>query len=185
MTWNVRKLVFSGIMAVAYWAINLAVATPFAVTLGPGSAGVIFFFLTPLLSVSYRRIVNEVGALVWLGIIESLLFLPTPSLGPPGFLPKIIIIMTGTVLMEIVYFVLRKKPMIAGVISGSVLSFLITLIMVIIFRLLEVPAGAFLLALAIPFLVLAAFEGALGGWAGETLYKRVENRPLVARIRAE
>ncbi len=182
MAWGVKKLTFAGIFSVLIWVIYLSISMPLVIAFGLGMGVVVMPFFTLLLLVLFRRIINEAGGTILIGFVTSLLFLPIPAFGPPGFLPKMLILIISTSVIEAVILIFKKWPMLGSVLSGFFGALATVSMLFGIFIFFKIPGSEKFLSLMLPFFVVAMIEGALGGYIAEKIFRKIENRPAVMGI---
>ncbi len=92
MTWTLRKLVAVGGLAGLSVVLFVLIPMPIVLIFGPFMGGPVSMFLFPMMFILSERIVPEKGSVFLLCTIFGLVVLALPSLGPPGFLGKLLII---------------------------------------------------------------------------------------------
>lgn len=181
--WTLRKVVLCGMFGVLTWVIQIAISIPLVSVLGPGMGAPIMLFLGMLLFVLFRRIVAAKGAMFLIGAIVAVLFLPIPALGPAGFLPKVVILFAGAIMVEVILLLtLPRWPKIGAAVSGAAGDVVMIILMIWLFSLFGLPGAKKFLDLALIFIILGIVEGSLGGLTGELIYEKIQKRPIIQRL---
>jgi hypothetical protein len=182
--WSLRKIALSGIFAALLLVAEVGLALPFVMAFGPGMGSIVGVFIGPLLFVLFREILNEKGALILIGFIASVLFVPLPAFGPAGFLPKLVILSTAGIFTEIVFLAMSKSSGLArGIASGVAFDFVGILIFIKILEYFKVPGSERFTSMFAVFLVVSIIGGAIGGAIGAKIFEKIEKRPAIQRIR--
>ncbi len=180
--WTQQKFILGGIFSVIGVIIQTGLSFTATQVFGTASSTPVLFFMWPLLMVLFRGIINENGAISLMGFVGGLLTVPTPAYGPPGFVPKFIPIMAGSMTMDVVFAILRGRPNIASVVSGGLAVAVAVPLFAEVFLFFGIPGSETIRSLAMFLMVLGAVEAAFGGFVGQKLYERVKERPSIRRM---
>ena len=184
MVWTTKKLVLTGLYAGLLVGIEMIVALPLAIILGAGMGSIVGVFLGPLLLVLFKWMIKERGSLILVGLVASLLYLPLPAFGPPGFFPKLLILPGACLAMELVFLFLKKHPKITSICGSIAFNVVGLIIFIKLLLMFGIPSGERLVSLAIPFLIVSIFGGIIGGYCGYLIYKKIENKPFIKQIQS-
>lgn len=139
------------------------------------------FFINPLFAVLVILVIRKPGAIILGALLASTIALPTPAFGIPG-LAKYPVLISAAIAMEIAFFILRNRERLASIISGGALVVGNTLSFYYVATYLGFP---FLLGdMLLIFSLVGFIVGAIGGYCGYILYKRIENKPLIKQMQA-
>ena len=186
MNWSTRDYVFVGIIASIIGIIQ-ALATVAIAIGGLGSGGPVMLIVTPLFSIICIRIINKKFAIFLMAAVLSIMFLPLPALGPPGFIPKIGLILIAAAIFEGSYWGLKTRfELIASIGSsaifgGIVLILFVAMIQFVIPADMDISVGP-VIELGYVVALLGVILGGLGGYIGERIYQKIKDRPAVARV---
>ena len=171
-------------MAVLMFLIFLATGNLIVEATGiPVSGGFAMFFLFTLVAVFTRLVLNRFGSATLMALVFGILGLSAPLLGPPGFFPKLIIIVVIGLMFDISFAILGKWEKTASVIAGLLHCYLGLGTIILIFELFLPPVAlAAFLTLVPYFLAIIWIEGILGGLIGWWIYNRLRNRAVIQRI---
>lgn len=183
--WATTKLLAVGALAVLDVVIILFSQM---LTLSTGismASGAILIFTEPILIIICLSIINKFGAATIFMAIISLLTLPTTYSGPPGFLPKIIVIIGLGFAIDSIYWLFKKSPKIlTALIIGAIVPFWYTYGIIFVGKLFNIPGiDRILNLLPTPvFLIAMLMAGALAGYLGHLSYQKIKNTSVVIRI---
>lgn len=183
MFWTRKKAILVGLFAALAVAVQLLLATPLVLIFGPVMGGPVMLFMAPLLLVLFWRILYAPWAIPALAAVVGVLLLPFPALGPPGFLPKVLILLLGGTLMEVAIRALAAKPRLASTTSGALGAATFIGLLWLSFAVLRVPGVEQFLSIAHIFILIAMVEGGLAGLAAEGIFARVRSQRLVISLR--
>jgi hypothetical protein len=117
--------------------------------------------------------------------IVSVLALPFVYAGPPGFLPKIPIILILGVICEVLYQILKRVNVwLCAIMIGGVLCLWYIFAVVAVARFLSIPGlDNFIRIMPLTPMVLVVFtSGGIGGALGVLVYNRIRSTAIVTRI---
>ena len=169
---------------VLFTLINFATGAAIATAVGvPAAGGVVMFFLLPAVILLFRHILNRFYAATLVLGVFGFVALATPILGPPGFLPKVLIALAFGMIIDGAYNVtafLGDRLVLRSAIAGIAFGYAGCAVIYLVFMcfLPPEPFEAFKKLLKL-YLVLNLFEGALGGATAAYLYRKVEKRPAI------
>jgi len=108
----------------------------------------------------------------------------TPALGPPGFLPKVVINIGYGITYDLIMFSLRKHELIASMLSGLIAFAIILLHMNFWFSLmLPVPVATKFAEILVTASILTVPLSPLGGLTGWIIFSKIKERSLIKRLR--
>lgn len=184
MKWTATKLIAVGGLAAARLVLSLLGAAVVAITGIPGSGGVITVFVAGVILIFACLLIKRFGTATILTLIYSILVMPLPLGGTPGFLPKILIITTAGFVVDCIFILFRKNEKFAALMAGGILSLVEGFAMILLGKIFSLPGiEKFTQLFLSPIIVLATFiAGAFAGFIGYLIYKKLENTALVKRI---
>lgn len=185
--WNTTKLIAVGSLGVLSIVLQLVGASITAITGIPLASGLINVLVAPIMIIICLLVVDQFGAATIMYIIIGILSLPLPLGGISGFLPKIPIAIIEGFIADILYLFLKQKKKVTPLIIGGLTMLYAGVSTVEIGKLLNVPgiektANFFYSPLGIGG---ALIGGAIGGYLGYTIYKKIENAAVLKRIQCE
>lgn len=163
---------------------NLSTGTLIVLATGiPGSGGVVMFFLYTLLAVLARLVIGRFGAATLSSLVFGALGLAFPILGPPGFLPKLIVTLALGLLVDLSFALTPRRERWGSLLAGLLVGYAGLAMIALMFRVFlpELYPG-FMRFFSI-FLAINWAEGLLGGWLAWLFYRRIKNRYAVRQIR--
>ena len=186
--WNLTHFIAVGSLAALDVIVGLGASVITAATGITMASGVITSLTEPLLLMVCLFAIDRLGAATLFMTIVAFLTLPLAYAGPPGFLPKIPIIILLGLICDSLYLILKKLGRVVPSITiGGFLCLWYVFAVAYAARLLEVPGvDNFLNIMPIPILVTLVFlVGSTGGMLGLLVYRRLENSAVMVRLRAE
>lgn len=187
ISWNTTRLGAISALGVLLFIINALTGMLIVLATGiPAGGAVIMLFIVPMMLVLYAFLIPLFPSCTIASLVWGILALAVPILGPPGFLPKIIITIAFGLGCDIPMFFLRKREKLATVISswGSTYSgAIVNAIIFILFLPSELIAKA--LPLFWPVMGLIVVFSPLGGLCGWKIFDKIRERAIVVRLRGE
>jgi hypothetical protein len=186
--WTLTKLIVAGSFGALILIVALLASGLVAVTGLPLTGGIIGALVEPMLQLLLAHIINLFGAVTIASFVLSILALPTPYIGPPGFLPKLVIIVVGGFLIDLMYLVLKRWDRRgASVIIGGVMRIYFLFAIVGIGRIFNIPGiDQAAQVFTSPLLIIGAvIEGVVGGYLGWAIYFRIKETSIVLRIKQD
>jgi hypothetical protein len=180
--WSRNKIALSGIFAATMVLFQLMALITVSI-FGIGSGGPFMAFFAPLTIVLGRMVVGERGSILLICIIYVLLVTPFPAVGPPGFLPKIPLVIAAATLSEVIFALFERMSELAGALTGGFLSLSMIVGVVYILQLFNVAGTSEIMELGVPLYILVFLEGAAGGFLGQKLSCRVKDRKALKRFK--
>lgn len=184
MKWTTTKLITIGSLAATRLVFSLLGAVVVAITGMPGSGGVITVFVAGTILVFACLLVKKFGTATILTLIYSVLVIPLPLGGTPGFLPKILIITIAGFAVDCIFLLFRKNKKIAALMAGGIISLIEGFAMILLGKIFFLPGiEKFAKLFLSPITISATFvAGAFAGFIGYLIYKKMENTALIKRI---
>lgn len=181
MTWTTKKFVLVGLFGALVWAMYLGVSLPIIAVAGLGMGVIVQPFLTVFLFVLFKQIMPDFGSAMLLGLLVSILFVPLPFFGPPGFIPKVFVLLAAGFLIDILSLLLKRGAKAYGFI-GFVSAEITYIIFLSAFIAFGVPLAERLISLAVPLAFSSAIEGSLGGFCAYLAFNKIKDKPWIKRI---
>lgn len=183
--WNTTKLIAVGSLTVLEVLLELAAST---ITMATGimfASGVLTGIVRPLFIVNSLLIIDKFGVAFIFMTLSGFLTLPTALSGPPGFLPKLPILMSLGLIQDLIYAGLnRKNRLTAALTAGVVDNIYSAFVLIGVGRLLNVPGiDKALTILPLPmFVVVVSLMGVVGGYLGYLVYQKIKDTTVAKRI---
>jgi hypothetical protein len=166
-TWTGKKFAFAGIVVVAMlilWGIAKLVLV---VAMGLPNASPANLFTLPLLAVLSMLLIQASGAMVLPILVFALLEIPLPSLGGPGNLLKVPILVIPFIAADLFFWLLRRRPELAATASGALAGAFIGAFLSGTFGAEGAAShglGLTVLGVNVGAIVLGLLEGGIGGF---------------------
>lgn len=184
--WSVTKLMALAGLAAVDLAGGIAGGMIQAAVGIPGAAGVVMIFWGPMVYVFNCMLIRQFGSVTIMMVFYGIAALPLPVVGPPGFLPKILIGLIAGVVTDTLYFFLRRSKRIAALVIGATNPPLYQLLIFGLGTAFGVPGierlGRIVLSPVTIVVIMGA--GALGGFLGYDVFDRLKGSSVVKRIQA-
>ncbi len=180
--WQLRDFIFAGIAGALIFAIVFLLGSGIILATGiPATGGIVNIFAAVLLMSIAVRIVPKYGFATLTMAITFSIAIPTIIGGPPGAYKPIIGILLGLTFDSIV--LIMKRTTTSHIIGGALASAMSLTVIFFTMQILGLP-GVDKLQPLLKFLIpFQALNGALGAWAGNTIFKkRLQNLPAVKRL---
>lgn len=184
MKWNITKLVVAGGLAIVYLVLGLSGGVLQAILGFPGAAGFVMSIASAMMLAFCCLLIKKFGAATIMTFIYSICVLPLPTLGAPGFLPKIVIGTSAGLIADTIYALLKKKEKIACMGIGAITQPLIGFEILGLGFLFSMPGIEKLAGLMLSplFVVLAVLLGVAGGLLGWFVFDKLKDTAIVRRI---
>jgi hypothetical protein len=182
--WTTTKLIATGSLGVLRFILTLT-SIPISISTGiPGSGGAVSFIFAAIILVLTVFIIQDFWAATISCLVFGVLAIPFPFLGPPGFLPKIILVGLVGVIVDVLFLFLKKREKIVALTIGGVSQGILPPILMGFLVLLDIPGSEKIFeAISIPLMVGGGLiGGSISGYFGYVLYKKVESTTVVKRI---
>jgi len=182
--WNLYKLISIGSLG-ALWAIsNILGAAVSAITGILGAGGLINTFFGGMLLAFCCLLVRKFGSATIAAFVFSIIALPLPVLGTPGFFPKLIIGISTGLICDIIYLLLKKNERISAVAVGVGQEVVIAFEVVGFGLLFSIPGieKAAKLLFSTPAIFILSLIGGIGGYVGYIAFNKLRNTAVVRRI---
>ncbi len=145
------------------------------------------FVNAPVIGIMYPLVpllIRRVGAVTLWALIMNILAIPLPLIGPPGFLPKVIVGVAYGLVAEAAYIIFRRNLKVAAIAIGAVSFGTSPPLEFYMWSVLGVPglANAVKWALSPAWIAIGLLAGGFFGWLAYVIYKKVENTAVVRRI---
>lgn len=183
MKWSLKQLIVCGALGVLSVVLQLP-STALVSFIGiPLIGGVINIFIARTIEAVTILVVKKFGAATLQNLVVGLLAIPFLLMGPPGFIPKLIIVLLNGLLIDIL-FLLGKNNKISVVISIGTASLLFGFYFVFIGKMFGMPGveetARFFLS---PLMMLGTFiAGSISGYFGWLIFQKIKNTSVIKRI---
>jgi hypothetical protein len=181
------QLAAAASLGVLIFLLNLATGTLIVQATGiPVSGGFVMFFLFTAVAVFARLIFGRFGGATLAAIVFGVLGLGAPVLGPPGFFPKVIIVLVLGLLVDISFALVRNKPKVSSMLAGILVCYAGLGAILLIFKVFLPPQPYAAFFKIVPyFLAVNWAEGIVGGLLGWFIYNKLKDRQVVRRVQGE
>jgi ABC-type thiamin/hydroxymethylpyrimidine transport system permease subunit len=182
--WNTTRLISAASLGVLRLVLSLGGGAMVAAT-GIPAGGFLNLFVSSASFAFTLLLIGQFGAATLQAVTFSLLAIPLPMSGGPGFLPKILIGLVTGLIADIVFALLRRwRETWAAIIACPFAVLPISLLVVWLGRLFGLPGVEESAEIFLNPLILAGLAaGALaGGGIGWFIYDRLKNTTVVTRI---
>ncbi len=185
--WTTTNLIAIGSLTVLEVVLEMMASVITATTGVMFASGVLTTILRPLFVVNALLITNKFGTAFIFMTISGILTLPITLSGPPGFLPKIPVLMSLGLILDLIYAVLKKNKLAAAILIGGVDSLYSAFVLIAVGRLLRVPGmDAALKLVPLPvFIGVLLIMGAIGGLLGIFVYQKIKDTSVVKRMQRQ
>jgi len=181
--WTTTKLTAVASLGVLMTVLQLLGGGIQAATGMIGLGGILNVLVTPSLIIICLLVVDQFGAAMVMFLVNSILILPLPLTGTPGFLLKVPILIVAGAIADVLYLLLRKNKKIASLVTGGLLYLYLGFAIVEVGRLFGMPGIEETARLLYsPLVLVAVLLAALSGLLGWFIYSRIENTAVVKRI---
>jgi hypothetical protein len=181
--WTLTKVIASGSLAVVTLVLSLFGALIVAVTGIPGAGGVINLLITPAMTMICLFVINKTGSATIMFTVLSILELPFPLTGTPGFLGKIPILIIAGILSDLIYLILKKNKIVSSLVIGAIGQLFFAVSIIEIGRLMNIPGIEMTAKLVYsPNIIAIAVMGSIGGYIGYAIYQKIKDTSVVKRI---
>ena len=122
--WTTTKLITAGGLGVFNLVISLLGAGISVFTGIPGMSGAINAFLGAIITVFAVFLIQSFGVVTIMYTIFSILALPLPLVGTPGFVPKVLLGFITGVIIDVTFLFVRKNRVVAAFVIGFLSQYL-------------------------------------------------------------
>jgi len=173
---NSRDMVIAILFGAAAFISGFTIAMPLALATGiPILPGIIMPIIINIFFVNAALSSRMFGSATASAFEYGLLSIPFAILGPPYFLPKIMVITFPTVFLDIL--ITLKRTALGCTIGGFICAFPVNFLMIVFLNLFGVPLIPGMMELLFPIQIILSAEGFIGGFLGWKIYCRLN--PLV------
>jgi hypothetical protein len=183
--WQLKHFIISGIFAAVAFAVAFTLGLGIIVATGiPATGGIANIIATTLVLIIGVKIVPRFGfSTLTLGLMFTMA-IPTVTGGPPGVYKIINGILIG--LTADIVLALGKRNNLSHILGGSMAAVVSILSIYAAMVILQLPAANLLRPLLPVLTIVQAVMGALGAWAGLTIFnKRLKNIRFIQQFMAE
>lgn len=184
MKWNVTRLIAVGSLAVLWLALSLVGATLPLITGIPGASGLINIFVGGIMYAVCCLVIPKFGAAMLMGFVFSVLAIPVPLMGTPGFAPKILIGISSGLIGDLINLVFRKARIPAAILIGGMTNLAVGLEIVglgYVFGVAGIERAAKFIV-SVPGILGMLVGGGIAGYFGWIIYSRLRTSAVVMRI---
>ncbi len=180
--WQLKNFVFAGIAGALIFAIAFLLGSGIILATGiPATGGILNIFAAVLLMTIAVRIVPKFGFATLALAITFSIAIPTIVGGPAGAYKPIIGFLLGLTFDTIV--TVMKRTTASHILGGALASAMSLTAIFFAMQILELPGVEKLQPLLTFLIPVQALNGALGAWAGNSIFrKRLQNVPAVKRL---
>lgn len=188
--WNTTKLMAAGSLGALAFIMNVATGMLVVLVTGvPGSGGLVMALIFPIIIVLTCFIIPIFPSMFITGMVFSVLSLAVPILGPPGFLPKILVVALAALSADAVASSFRKffreKEKLTSITVTITSGIVLMLLLAVVFKLfLPSDISSLFLSRLPMFLGGSVIIAPVGAYIGYLIYKKLENTSVVKRIQA-
>lgn len=184
--WTTTKLIATGSLGVLGALIFIPFLVLARVLQMPGLFVMTSAFLIPSILVPGLFIINQFGAAAIGVTVLVILTLPMGFVGPPGFLPGILLGPTVGIAIDALYLMLKKREKLAAYVIAIAAIFIQEVFYISLLRLFSIPGWDKSLKLLISPLGIGfvLFHGLLGGTIGYIVLKKIRKTAVVKRIQS-
>lgn len=183
MKWNITRLLATGSLGVVNVVLLLFGAAITAITGIPGGGGIINIFVWGMMFAFCCLLIRQFGCATVMSFVTSIIAIPLPLLGTPGFLPKIAIGISVGLIADCLYALLKRKEKLAAFVVGAIPTTLIGLEILGLGLLFSIPGiEQFAKFLSIPVAIGSLAFGAFGGYIGYRIFSNLRDTAVVKRI---
>lgn len=176
-----KQLIFITLIGVLLFLMELLIATVLDVIIGvPGAGFLVVIIFFGALAVVGGLVVRKFGTFTLMSLIYSVLAIPTPVFGPPGFykvLAALVVGLFADVMVSI--FGYRKIGYYLGLVIGNLMGLVF---FAAAFVWLGFPESNQILSQFWFLFILYAIEAAIGVWLGFWIYGKIKNKKVVREI---
>lgn len=185
--WTTTQLVVLGGIAVLDVVLALMGGAITSMSGIPLAGGVINNLVENCFIVFCLLMIDHFGTGTVFRLVLSIIEVPLPLLGTPGFTPKIFIGLIAGLLADLVYKVLNKNKMLLSFVVGGFSQIWIIYSTVFFGRLLNIPGiESTVKIMTSPLLLVGAIVlGGTGGLLGLFMYRKLGNNSIVRRIQGK
>jgi len=181
--WSTAKLMAIGAIVVLEILIGMLGAAITVMTGFVAAGGLINAFTGSFFIVFTLLVINNFGTGTLKSLLYGLIVLPLPNIGPPGFLPKVLIAFICGLVADITYYLLRKKQKLAAFFTGILNQMVMALGIFYFGHLFNLPGMEFMSRLLFSPLALVyiVLTGLVGLFALK-IYEKIKNTSVIKRI---
>lgn len=183
--WTTTKLIAIGSLTVMEVLLEFIAST---ITLSTGmmfASGVLTAIVRPLFVINSLLIIDHFGTALIFMTISGVLTLPTVLSGPPGFLPKLPILIGLGLIQDSIFFIFKKRSkLITALLIGAIDNVYSAFVLIWVGRFFQVPGidkAMTLFPLPI-FIAALLLMGSIGGYFGYIVYQKIKDTAVVRRI---
>jgi hypothetical protein len=182
--WTLKASVVCGVTAALTFAASFVFGAAITAAMGPGMSGFFTIVITTMIVMLGAKIADRFGAFFMIGMLFSILTIPTTLFGPPG-IEKLAIGFVLGVLFELSVWLFRRRDvgyLVAGSIGSIGAIFAIWGLMLILEKEIASQLSAVIAWIWIPYGLL----GLLGSWLGLRIFKSIKHlRPIQGLMEKE
>jgi hypothetical protein len=179
---STKELIFLALMGALLFVVNFALGSWLIIVTGiPGSSILITAITNIFLMTLVTLIIRKFWSLPILYLVYAFLTFPTPLGGaPPGFWPKIGMLVIPVIFFEIAIYALKFKK--SGFILGLVLYALSALLYLPVYYFFGMPEFEKMMTIIVPGILVLFTFGLIGMWLGFLVYKKIKNKRIVKQL---
>lgn len=184
MKWTITKLTASGSLGALSLVLELPASAIAIVSGVPLMGGVVNIFIAPTLDSLTALIVPTFGSVTIERVVIGVLSLPFALGGPPGFAPKVVIMIFQGLIIDAIFAAMRQNRRLASIVASSVSSIYYSVAFILTAKVFAVPgieqtSRIFLSPLVVVGTIVA---GGVSGLMAFFIYKKIESTASIRRI---
>lgn len=182
--WTTTKLIATGSLGILAYLAFIPFMILSQITHIPGLLIMTSAFLIPAILIPGLFIIDKFGAAAIGTTVLAIVDLPTTFLGPPGFLPKILLGIAVGISIDMLYLIFKKKEKLAVFLIAMGAIFISEIFYILMLRVFSIPGWE--KSLKLLFSPMGAgfvlIHGTIGALIGLAILKRIRNTAIVKRI---
>lgn len=187
MKWNTTKLIAVGGLGAVTVVLSLFGAAINAISGISGLGGILNIFVFSMMAALCCLLIDKFGSATLMGLIFSICAIPVPVLGPPGFLPKILIGIAFGSSADMIYMLLKRNKKIAAIAIGIISAYVTLFLILWLGSLFSIPGihESKETFLTLPVIFGGGIYAAFSGYVGYLVYTKLKDTAVVKRIRGK
>jgi len=183
---NTKDLIVIALLAGLYVAFALAGAILQTILEFPMASAIINIFISSAVVVLTCLIIKKFGAAILMLLIYSVVAIPLPVLGTPGFLPKVIIGLIAGLIADSIYNIFKRNEKVTSIIIGSAVQIAMGFMILGFGYLFSIPNLEKVIGLFLsPLIIIATIIiGGFSGYLGYFIYQKIKNKAFIKQLQS-